>query len=974
MADDLREVAASGSEEHRGHDVFVSYSRADRASVVELTERLTTVGKRAWVDLEDIPPSAEWMAEIRGAIAAADAYLVVVSPDLARSSVCAEELDGAVAGGKRIVPVLIRSTDPATVPDALARLNWIDATDGDLDRTTEQIVRALDTDLEHVKAHTRLLVRATEWEAAGERRSALLRGRELADAEHLTADAEREPRPTQLQTRFVLASRKATGRRQRAVVAATSVALVVAIALGSVALIQGGEARRQRTQALEQRDLARSSGLASATLATIDQDPELSLLLALEAARIHPSEQVEGALREAINASNIEVVFRGHDGEVGDVAFAPDGHTMVSVGQDSRILIWDAPTGTVSHDIPPAQGVLPIVFDPDGEWIAAGLSDGEVAIRDAATGDIERMLHTRDLVSQVEVTPDGDLLIASADDGARVWRTDTWEQVVSIPSAPSGTYMANLSPSGDLIATANGDGSIGIFDGNTGHLIRTLEGHRDLAYAVQFDGTGERLLSVGFDRMVRVWDVRTGEELSELLHDLLISSAEFVGRDYIVTFDNSSVGRIWDLVSGGIASELRGHTAFGASVAVGPTADRVASTSDDGTVRIWRLGPGVSHLQVHRDGFVSAAEFAPDGTVVTAGDTGQVETWDAGSSELRRIVFDEPDATTTVLDVSIRGDQTVVAYRRERHGSVVAGGVAFVDPTQGTRTSDYVLQDSGYPLTVAEDASGDQAISVWSDGAVRITNAEGRLVAEYPITPPPTDRLGVSGGSTVRSLHTANGCTGASGEWRRCVRDSVQDSLAEFFPDGARAAVVNGGSIDVVDLATGSVERSLDTGGVPVLTLAVSPDGTRVAGGMNDSSVRIWDADSGEQTADLRGHRSYLASVAFSPDGDFVVSAALDGTARVWTLDGREIQRVQAAEFVVTSARFSADGTQILVGGLTGSRPVPVETGYDPPHGGVVRIYDCDVCRSFDDLVALARSRVTRQLTEAELRTYLGRS
>jgi WD40 repeat protein len=203
---------------------------------------------------------------------------------------------------------------------------------------------------------------------------------------------------------------------------------------------------------------------------------------------------------------------------------------MVTVGQDSRILVWDAATGTVSDEIPPAQGVLPIVVDPDGEWIAAGLSDGGVGIRDAATGDIERTLLTsQDLVGHVEVTPDGALLIASADDGARVWRTDTWEQVVSIPPAPTGTYMAALSPAGDLMATANGDGSIGIFDGNTGHLIRSLDGHRDLTYAVQFDGTGERLLSVGFDRMVRVWDVRTGEELSELLHNLLVSSAEFVG-------------------------------------------------------------------------------------------------------------------------------------------------------------------------------------------------------------------------------------------------------------------------------------------------------------------------------------------------------------------------------------------------------------------------------------------------------------
>lgn len=107
----------------RGHDVFVSYSRADRDRVVELTEGLASRGERAWVDVEDIPPAAEWMIEIRRAIDAADGYLVVVSPDLAASKVCAQELDHA----KRVVPVLVRPTDPTWVPDSLAVLNWIDA-------------------------------------------------------------------------------------------------------------------------------------------------------------------------------------------------------------------------------------------------------------------------------------------------------------------------------------------------------------------------------------------------------------------------------------------------------------------------------------------------------------------------------------------------------------------------------------------------------------------------------------------------------------------------------------------------------------------------------------------------------------------------------------------------------------------------------------------------------------------------------
>jgi hypothetical protein len=94
----------------RGHDAFVSYSRSDRDVVVGLVEGLTARGKRCWVDLEDIPPSAEWMAEVRGAIEAADGYLVVLSPALAASEVCAQELEHARGAGKRIVPVPISTT------------------------------------------------------------------------------------------------------------------------------------------------------------------------------------------------------------------------------------------------------------------------------------------------------------------------------------------------------------------------------------------------------------------------------------------------------------------------------------------------------------------------------------------------------------------------------------------------------------------------------------------------------------------------------------------------------------------------------------------------------------------------------------------------------------------------------------------------------------------------------------------------
>src|SRR3990172_1706446 len=261
----------------RGHDVFVSYSRADRERVIELTWALAARGKRAWVDLEDIPPSAEWMAEIRSAIESSDGYLVVISPDLARSQVCAEELEHARSAGKRIVPVLVRPTDPSSVPPALAALNWIDGTGGAIEESAERIVQALETDLDHVKAHTRLLVRASEWDGRHEPRSLLLRGEDLKEAEALLVAAQgKEPAPTPVQARFVQASRSGATRPPRSVVAIAVVVALVAASLGVFAWQQRGEAVDQRAVAEQRAAESRSRELASASMGQLDVDPERS--------------------------------------------------------------------------------------------------------------------------------------------------------------------------------------------------------------------------------------------------------------------------------------------------------------------------------------------------------------------------------------------------------------------------------------------------------------------------------------------------------------------------------------------------------------------------------------------------------------------------------------------------------------------------------------------------------------------------
>ena len=87
-------------------DVFVSYSRRDAEFVGSLVGRLEAAGCSVWLDQQGIPPSAEWMKEILGAIEGADCFLYVATPDAAASEVCALELRHALDNHKRIVPLL----------------------------------------------------------------------------------------------------------------------------------------------------------------------------------------------------------------------------------------------------------------------------------------------------------------------------------------------------------------------------------------------------------------------------------------------------------------------------------------------------------------------------------------------------------------------------------------------------------------------------------------------------------------------------------------------------------------------------------------------------------------------------------------------------------------------------------------------------------------------------------------------------
>jgi WD40 repeat protein len=138
-----------------------------------------------------------------------------------------------------------------------------------------------------------------------------------------------------------------------------------------------------------------------------------------------------------------------------------------------------------------------------------------------------------------------------------------------------------------------------------------------------------------------------------------------------------------------------------------------------------------------------------------------------------------------------------------------------------------------------------------------------------------------------------------------------------------------------------------------IYDLAFSPDGAYLAYSDSEGLVSVWALISEELVhhVDMRGHTDGVTRLAFSPDGTRLATASIDSTARVWdAATGQELLSLTLHDDTLTGISFSPDGRFLATSGA-----------------GVTHVY----AMNLEDVVALARARLTRSLTDEECRRYL---
>lgn len=741
----------------------------------------------------------------------------------------------------------------------------------------------------------RRLTEATEvWQSLSHDLSGLYRGTRLALAQEWAQLPEHRADLTPAEQSFLTASvaaeaaEQAVANRRSRQLKRLTAGLAAMLVLAATA---AGAAVWQWRNAVDQTRQATSRQLASEALALARTDVQQALRTSLAGYAVAPTVEARGALLSLASQHHYTARFRQPE-PVKDLAYGPDGSTLVTAGQNGEIVVWDLATRTErnrmtgGHRADPASravraiavsskgmiasagldgaiivwnavhgrpmhwlrsagddGVVgeSVAFSPDGTMVAATTSEeGKIRLWRAIDG-----VHLGDLPghggfrSDVAFSPDGTRLISSGTDKtAKLW--DLTTRTLLRQSAPQRGQLLQVafSPDGRTAAMAGNDPDVVLWDTVTG-AESYLRGHSQSVRAMSFTPDGARLISGGYDEYAIVWDAKTKLPVTRFeghtseIYGLAVSpdgrSIATSSRDTsVLLYDEAtqpmaghsnnitdlclspdgkllfSAGRTtvvrWDPVQRRRLGDLSGHTARIADMAFSADGTRVATASDDNTVRLWATtGPaGPQVLKGHVDQ-VWTVDFSPDGTLVaSSGTDNTVRLWDTATGRLIRILH-------------------------------------YTD-TFGVR--------------VLFSPDGRQVIVGSQDGRISAVNLDGKVA--YTLREP------LPGG------------------------DATMSDLA-LSPDGSRIAVGNSdGTVTLWDTRTGTgvALPKVHTGNTSAL--AFSPDGTMLATGSGDQTVVLWNVATRQVFAELTGHEYDVSSVVWSPDGRTVYSGSGDRTIVPW--------------------------------------------------------------------------------------------
>jgi len=346
---------------------------------------------------------------------------------------------------------------------------------------------------------------------------------------------------------------------------------------------------------------------------------------------------------------------------VESVAFAPDGKTLASAGDNQAIKLWDVTSGREVATLRSApMGVNSVAFSPNGRNLASGSDDKKIKLWDVSSGqEIATLAVYTARINSVTFSKDGRTLASGGDDRAiRLWDAASGRKINTLIVDTARINSLAFSPDGKILASGNSDQTIKLWDVGSGQEIRTLKGHTAGINSVAFSPVGGILASGSSDQTIKMWDAVSGRE----------------------------------------TRTLKGHTAGIYSVTFSPDGKILASGDGDSTIILWNVTTGQNLRELKNDidnGYRVDLALNSDGDMLAAGIGDRIFVWpmEIKPSKLDYVI-------PSVISRPLADARRILEEASLAVGKITTAASSRQESTQFTRredTSGIVVQQSPAP-------------------------------------------------------------------------------------------------------------------------------------------------------------------------------------------------------------------------------------------------------------------------------------
>lgn len=501
-------------------------------------------------------------------------------------------------------------------------------------------------------------------------------------------------------------------------------------------------------------------------------------------------------------ASRKRTIMTGHRGLVRRTVFSPDGLLLASGGMDRTIRIWDTAHGRLVRALEGLSGKpQQLSFRPDGARLASTDLEGRVQIWEVATGTQVLEVAPCGARTVAEWSRDGRTLIVVGGGQVRFLDAESGREMEKRPTDATVLGVAERSDGVPIGATMAGAQDVRVTNLRTGAPLALIPGGSPQDAVLTANAT--RLLVVGEDQQVRMWDLRAPSEVTRRVRwqagPVYAMAIHPDGRLLASAGRGRSVF-LSDVETGLPTQDMPGHVRAVNDLAFSPDGRHLASGAWDNTLRLWNLETRSSELTWSNTSWpMAAVRFSPDGTKLVSS---------AGAGGIR--VYDMKTGASRVLP-NVH-DYMVFGLDFSRDGGLLA-------------------------------SAGGRSVQLWDMTTLQpVRSLQGATAPLRAVRFSPDDKLVIAGGddSAIRMWDRESGrpMTTLGPMAKRVV------SFA-FHPDGRRLGVtLSGGEVGVWDLEG---KRLTTTRGhrADANRIAFAKNGAWMITAGDDSTLRAWETDSG---------------------------------------------------------------------------------------------------------------------------------